>query len=110
MGADVVMDVLLSLRLWGGIDVDVDNGQVKVDCKELLLWLKFLNNRVIDQEACGFEEEVGRSTCSRTREEWARLNFARGTESEAKRNTRQNLKRICEEFEEASAPATRRSR
>jgi hypothetical protein len=54
MDADVVMGVLMCLGLWGGMDVDVGNEQIKVDCKEFLLWLKCLNNRVIDREACGF--------------------------------------------------------
>jgi hypothetical protein len=42
MDADVVMGVLMCLGLWGGMDVDVGNEQIKVDCKEFLLWLKCL--------------------------------------------------------------------
>jgi hypothetical protein len=44
------------------------------------------------------------------RERAAWLNFARRSESEAKRRKREDLKRRREELDEESAPAARRSR
>lgn len=105
MGADVLMGVLLSLGIWR--EIDVDGGQIKVDYKEFLLWLNCLNNRVIDQETCGFlkekhsvdvqpdprdvtfqtpEELVDNPRLKEAREKAAMLNFARRTELEAWRN------------------------
>jgi hypothetical protein len=34
--------------------VDMDNGQIKVNFKEVLLWLKCVNNRFSEQKPCSF--------------------------------------------------------
>jgi hypothetical protein len=52
MDADVIMAVLQGLQMWGGVQFEEE--RMSIDCREFLVWVRCLNNRVIDEDACQF--------------------------------------------------------